>query len=1094
MQPNRATGRRTWAALVSVAVAALLVPLAVAAAPTASAAPTARGADVCKEAIAQAGTGKGTYGRYHLVQAPAQGGSGSDVVVGTSGPDHLVGGSGNDILCGLGGDDVLEGGSGNDYLDGGPGKDTLRGGSGNDTLVRGEVNDGGTGHDTVTPSTGVGDGDPSAPSDISSSMPRAWRDEITGDFLGKGYSQRMRAEGTSLDIYDAASRGGALLPSPAAMDLGPGQGNTGVYVNYYCGGLTPCSAPTWATPQAFADTFHLNTVNLAQNASNIFMTGVTGSSLSTSQSNGDYANMLYVLPPNGSCGSASCATGSVQLPSQINVDGFNLRAIETSSLAAGYAGGTPLVAVGLTDGGLAIYDVSNPSNPVPTTIWGGMAVGGGTQTPVTALAFDPSGSGMLSVGVLSPGNVGYVLRLSSSGQVGGVTTWAQTGGTTSVYNATLATAWGSRADGTPLVAFGMNDGIVRLIDPSNTGTANTLAASPAGGGISAITAIPRFDGSSGGTDFAVAYQTQIPPAGVGGLLRWDGASTGLTPQKVSANANPYTTTDWEGFRGWFPGIKEGRLMLNNTSGEDLTVTIRPGDDSSSGCWYAPDWADAPAFPSTGVVVPAGQPASGPYVIGAYTSGSDGLCAVTSGDPWRAYLVVTPASHKADARVIRLELNPDMSVDVKNQAGGAVTAAIHQTIVGDAAIGRWQLDLGVPNGPVSGSPPTVAAARVTTAQQTGPPVYRFDVTGATFTMPAAYPMQTTMPPLVVQGSNDAKGWTDIGTIVPSIAPTIVPQGSTAQVQVGPSTFWYENAAGSTAYALIRVGFGGQLAHSSYATLAALPAPVEPLPASNQGPVVTVPGGLTAALAATGLDQAPLSVQVNDANGNVLPATAPDNARLYYRKQLGNALVTNLMPVGGTADFIGVTPYAGTAYANNGTADSGAPGSFQGFHYLATTSTLEQNLIGYVSYGQPAPVPTDPIQFKAAALNPTPAGSTVASGVSLTGCADFSGGGCRLAATSPSTSPAGTVPVMYAAFGGGRAAVGLLTAMQAMSSASALPLTHAPSAVPVLLATSGLNVGVGSATLTNSSVFASGAGVDLWLVTHGTLVSLTDLPAK
>ena len=46
---------------------------------------------VCDQAIAQAGTGQGTYGRYRLVRAPAEGGSGSDVVVGTDGPDRLVG-------------------------------------------------------------------------------------------------------------------------------------------------------------------------------------------------------------------------------------------------------------------------------------------------------------------------------------------------------------------------------------------------------------------------------------------------------------------------------------------------------------------------------------------------------------------------------------------------------------------------------------------------------------------------------------------------------------------------------------------------------------------------------------------------------------------------------------------------------------------------------------------------------------------------------------------------------------------------------------------------------------------------------------------
>ena len=89
----------------------------------------AQQAGVCDQAIAEAGTGQGTYGRYKLVQAPAVGRSGSQVVVGTAGPDRLVGGSGNDVLCGLGGDDVLFGGSGNDHLDGGDGADGWREGA-----------------------------------------------------------------------------------------------------------------------------------------------------------------------------------------------------------------------------------------------------------------------------------------------------------------------------------------------------------------------------------------------------------------------------------------------------------------------------------------------------------------------------------------------------------------------------------------------------------------------------------------------------------------------------------------------------------------------------------------------------------------------------------------------------------------------------------------------------------------------------------------------------------------------------------------------------------------------------------------------------
>ncbi len=71
---------------------------------------------------------------YEVVHG--RGGSGNQIVLGTSGDDVLRGGSGNDILCGFGGNDTLRGGSGNDILVRGPGADRLIGGSGNDMLYR----------------------------------------------------------------------------------------------------------------------------------------------------------------------------------------------------------------------------------------------------------------------------------------------------------------------------------------------------------------------------------------------------------------------------------------------------------------------------------------------------------------------------------------------------------------------------------------------------------------------------------------------------------------------------------------------------------------------------------------------------------------------------------------------------------------------------------------------------------------------------------------------------------------------------------------------------------------------------------------------
>lgn len=130
------------------------------------------GGSVCDQAIAEAGNGSGAFGKYELVFAPKQGGSGSQVIVGTAGNDRLHGGSGSDVLCGGGGDDELTGGSGddavygeggadrlsggagNDALDGGGGNDVLSGGSGDDVLVHGEEIEEGSGEDlTVDPTS-----------------------------------------------------------------------------------------------------------------------------------------------------------------------------------------------------------------------------------------------------------------------------------------------------------------------------------------------------------------------------------------------------------------------------------------------------------------------------------------------------------------------------------------------------------------------------------------------------------------------------------------------------------------------------------------------------------------------------------------------------------------------------------------------------------------------------------------------------------------------------------------------------------------------------------------------------------------------------
>jgi hypothetical protein len=82
------------------------------------------------------------------------GGSGNDVIDGTTGDDVINAGSGNDTINGKGGHDVICGGSGNDVINGGGGTGFMFGGSGNDTFNKGGGTytvDGGSGNDVTNP-------------------------------------------------------------------------------------------------------------------------------------------------------------------------------------------------------------------------------------------------------------------------------------------------------------------------------------------------------------------------------------------------------------------------------------------------------------------------------------------------------------------------------------------------------------------------------------------------------------------------------------------------------------------------------------------------------------------------------------------------------------------------------------------------------------------------------------------------------------------------------------------------------------------------------------------------------------------------------
>jgi hypothetical protein len=75
----------------------------------------------------------------------------------------------------------------------------------------------------------------------------------------------------------------------------------------------------------------------------------------------------------------------------------------------------------------------------------------------------------------------------------------------------------------------------------------------------------------------------------------------------------------------------------------------------------------------------------------------------------------------------------------------------------------------------------------------------------------------------------------------------------------------------------------------ATLSSLPAPAAPTNASGPQIAAASSGGIAAPVD-SGVDQAPLSVQVLDNNSEPLPASDPSYQRIYYRDDATKTLIT------------------------------------------------------------------------------------------------------------------------------------------------------------------------------------------------------------
>ncbi len=984
------------------------------------------------------------------------------------------------------------------------------------------------------------------PTDISSGMPRTMRDELTGDFLGLGYDQRMRAEGSSLNIYDPPDRGGALKqstfldlePAPDSVNYTDDQNNDydfHTYAQYtsYAGG-NQCGGCF----QAVFNQYHVNTVYLAAAGGHLFIAGTKGDRVTNPGNqlpDDGYRPLLYEVPYNGTCASEGCVASSggqvAEFENEIGIQCHNFggclpfgdtRVIGPTSLAAGMVGSTPVVAIGLSDFGVYIGTASTVSS-MPNgngNQFGGMATPDAAQTPATALAFDPAGTGLLAVGALEYGNVGYSVQVDGNAHITSYQTWNFQPGT-GLLPSPMSAAIVHDSSGRPLVAMGMTDGTVRLVDPTVSG-ANVVASSPAtGNAVVAINPIPRIDDTGGADDYAVAEQSGSDIVNTtGAVLRYDEADQTIGKQALAAGGgHNLPRTD---FQSWYPGYKTGRFTVTNNSPDQVTVTLLQRSVSGYGCWYAPSFADGgQAFPQTtpGLTLASGQTSPTEYVMGAYTASTDGSCQGSDASAqWRAYLVVTPTAHPADARVVDLHLNKTLTagpevcdpadlqttgVDVCDQVGGSITVTATRQPAQLAAFGLYSINIGGPALPTPTASPQITATRLTVSPRNTNNVYRFDVGPMTYNVPgmtAAQPqIQAVLPPLTVEGSTDGVNWTNLGLYMPvnklnSSGSTITVGSTTGSPgATGSGSFFWQNAASGPAYTNIRVQAGTTPPSPSTTgiVLGSLPAP--PPAASRITTVVASSGkntsSTTVALEPNGVDQAQVGVVISASAA--LPTSDPAYNSVYYTDEYGS-VVTNLYrqddPTCSStscyANFVGAQPSAG-AYPNTPSSGSSRRDVVAGtvdYDYVSSTGA-SRLITAHAGTGPGATV--QPITINGNTLDLTSSGTTAATGFSLEGCADFANNSttCTLAPITTPTAGASGRPALYQArVPDGGPLLGAQLLYQAQNSQGSLPLNWKSGGVKENLEPTTPKV---STTLVKMSPnnYLTDDDVDIYLATHG-----------
>lgn len=927
--------------------------------------------------------------------------------------------------------------------------------------------------------------------DASLKLVQTAHDETTGDFRNFGYEQRALVENGHLHVYLPAERGGNIVRStptdlqPAAPSGNDGHGN---------------HLPVWAGAGGVANDNRLAAVYLDWTPDALYMAGMfnAGSSTNPGDPSGTgYQSMLYKLPPDGTCAMKSCAIWTQVLPSYVaGRSPFYERAVGPTSLAAGTVGGESFVAVGMSeaedqsgaDEGVWVFRDNDQycpgARPEVCRLWhhfGDYQDPGWNQTVTSALAWDPGGSGRLAIGVTSPAKV-----LHSVVQVGEAfwywAWWDQDSGGDYSPSA-LSTAVGKRADGSLILAFGMSDGTVKLWDPGAT-TSSLLAGATGTDPVDALTFVDRIDGTSGAQDI-VAVSSKGNSAHV---WRYDLSST---LKALPLGPNNDVTSDVGGIHEWYPGYRTGSMKFTNNTSDTIRLDFASRPNASYGCWFAPAIGNRAAFPTSSVTI-APNATAGPYTIGGLTAGVDGGCAAQDSTGERAaYVVMTPVARPADRTVAKFKMMGTGQLFEMETAGGSFNF-VGNHLQGPFAYGSWDMS-------ITGPPPADAPAGIKLIGsrldqgETDQPVYRFDVPAVTWGLPFSSPLrvQAVVPPLRVHGTTANGDTVDLGLLVPQGPPARDTSGS---VTLAPVSFYWQNGPSSPQITAINVtatsDHSGATTTSNTVTLADLPTPTPGSTTPTQLDVCPALGSAacdaTASPANTGLDQAPLRIQIfGDSSTLALPVSNPLYGRIYYTDENGE-LLTGLVPSDGSP-YLRVSPYAG-AYPNDGSSPIGrtpikAPVGGR-YGYVTTTSTTEQQITAHLGgsqlYSQSS--------VRATRFAPTLLSGSQGTGFQVGSCSDYSTtAACQLAV------PDKQDPALFLTTDptSGELRIGLQFQTVAVSALTSLPLQQLAGQPEHRPATSLVDVNNGVASLSNTSVFQPADTIDTWVVTHGVQVPVTGL---